>query len=60
MSRRLSRQAERLRWKPFPRRSEVKPSEPIGPRGEVWLVDEALGEIEQVDEKEIDSDPNRR
>lgn len=42
-------------WKPF-RNEPGHAREPeIGPRGEVWLIDEALTPIEKVDEKLIDT-----
>lgn len=49
MSRRLSRQANRLQWKPYRvERGAKRPD--IGPRGEVWDLDAALGEAQLHDE----------
>jgi hypothetical protein len=56
VGRRLKRYAERREWKPY--RSLPRPPEndDPGPRGEFWIVDAALGEVERVDEKTVDED----
>jgi hypothetical protein len=60
MSRRLKRYADRRAWKPY--RSLPRPPEndDPGPRGELWIVDGALGEIERVDEKTVDEESSDR
>lgn len=57
MSRRLSRQAGRLQWKPY--RADRMPKETEAPpEGELWIVDADTHEqIERVDEKQVDSRP---
>lgn len=42
-------------WKPFRNNPETIREQPIGPRGELWTVDEALTPIEKVDEKVVDT-----
>lgn len=49
MSRRLDRFANARQWKPYRAERGAKRAE-IGPRGEVWDLDAALGEVEQHDE----------
>lgn len=54
-----SRYARAREWKPFRNDPSTAKESVIGPRGEVWVVDEALTPIEKVDEKQVDKPPAR-